>query len=437
MGATPIAAGCEPSKLTKITNILDMASPAPRTIYRHQVNVVAEMELLGEASASRALAHYLDFCKEKDKTVDVSVDGAYYTCRNSQGCIVAITAPPFERAGICAYPRASVVAYMDVAKCKTRTVKHHITGVETELILRDGVPAETPSVLLESMGVQALLDKSDFAKSVRAAGMQVRVTTDGDLKLHKKLQEHEIVSAVVAGAFHISKNLSKIFAEGGRFVALKRFKSSVLKHLSFLRDWCADTGQSEDAFRDLWANTLLHMAGSHEMCPAHSKCRLPGYEQTVTLDRSEIVLFGEMLGSAVDLNGRMENISPAKDSHCESTFKTLQCNSNKRTPYETTEGARFGGTTVTINETIVETYAQVRERFGFSTSDNSKARTTKALVRVPSQIPKAVESRQQDHRKNSKVPHARAPARFPCVCARTCVCVCVCLCVCAHTHVYL
>jgi hypothetical protein len=73
------------------------------------------------------------------------------------------------------------------------------------------------------------------------------------------------------------------------------------------------------------------------------------------------------LSTFVEPDGR------AKDSPWESAFKTLQANSNKRISFETTEGARFGGTTVTINDTIVETNAQVRDRVDFTTSDNHKA----------------------------------------------------------------
>jgi hypothetical protein len=84
----------------------------------------------------------------------------------------------------------------------------------------------------------------------------------------------------------------------------------------------------------MWANSFLHFAGQHSECPAQSKCHDAEYQPKVTLDRSKFELFATVLGSVVDLSGRMENLRKAKDSHCESLFKTYQANRNKRMAYD-------------------------------------------------------------------------------------------------------
>jgi hypothetical protein len=187
------------------------------------------------------LEHYLDFCA-KTGVADVVVDGCYYTCRNAQGCVVAVTCPRFSIPEVCIYLRPVYVAFVDVTKDKMRSVKHPVSGVETLIILRKGVAASTASVLLELIGLDEDLNNSSLASKVKARSMQVRVVADGDLKLHRRLREHESFTPVVAGSFHVSKNLGKAFLDGGHFCSLKCFKTALLKHLACCRELCYESG---------------------------------------------------------------------------------------------------------------------------------------------------------------------------------------------------
>jgi hypothetical protein len=132
----------------------------------------------------------------------------------------------------------------------------------------------------------------------------------------------------------------------------------------------------------MWANSFLHFTGEYSACPAQSKCHDVEYQPKVALDPTKFLLFTTVLGSVVDLSGRMEILSKAKDPHCKSVFKTYQANSNKRVAYETTEEARFACTVSTLKKKIPMTYELVREGVGFDTSDNcnSKARMGQDLV---------------------------------------------------------
>jgi hypothetical protein len=155
LGAVPIEVGCEPSKLTKTANCLDMDFPTPRTVLRHQADAIPTLELLGEEAAATCLEHYLDFCVKTGVVVDFSIPV------------------------VCTYLRATCVAFVDVTKDKMRTVKHRATGMETVIILRKGVTASTASVLLESMGLDELLSNSSLASEAKAKGTERRVVTNG------------------------------------------------------------------------------------------------------------------------------------------------------------------------------------------------------------------------------------------------------------------
>jgi len=344
IGVTPMGTGSTVQKLLEATSLIGIQGPSRSCVYKRQAASTAVLEAIGEKICNETCTAYVKWSKEKyGNHMWVAGDGCYTTCRNAKMVIVALVGIPFvwkEQT----YKRP-VVGYCIVKKEKFLTHYDDWTGESTRVKMIEGISNSIASCLMEAQAMTILFggnDDSHFYTAVKEAGLEIKITLDGDVKNKKLMEQMGIKITVYCGLWHTVKSAKKLFRK--EFLLLERYAHGLLKYLVFCVHHCVTENKSEQEFQVMWHTATYHHAGDHRHCQATSKCKAVGYKSHLPplASTAEASQFKGLLGCIVSPDKNY--LACIADSTAESLFKTFQSMDNKRIGFNTTDKARFSMT---------------------------------------------------------------------------------------------